>query len=122
MKSLANCKPAVTFAAKPATTEGKRAAMTMNNTFEPHASTIVLAGATGDLGGRIARALLAKGALVRGLARSNSDREKVEALRKEGATICEVDFHDAAALAKACEGATCVVSALSGLWASKLYC
>lgn len=87
----------------------------MNNTFEPHASTIVLAGATGDLGGRIARALLAKGALVRVLARSNSNWEKVEALRRAGATIVEVDFHDAAALAKACEGATCVVSALSGL-------
>lgn len=87
----------------------------MNNTLEPHAFTIVLAGATGDLGGRIAKSLLARGAQVRVLVRSNSDREKVEALRKAGATICEVDFHNAAALAKACEGATCVVSALSGL-------
>lgn len=52
---------------------------------------------------------------MRVLVRSNSDREKVEALRKAGATICEVDFHNAAALAKACEGAGCVVSALSGL-------
>ncbi|WP_108213198.1 NmrA family NAD(P)-binding protein [Pontibacter mucosus] len=87
----------------------------MDNKFEPHASTIVLAGATGDLGGRIARALLAKGALVRVLVRSNSDRAKVEALRKAGAVIVEVDFHKAATLARACEGATCVVSALSGL-------
>lgn len=87
----------------------------MNNMFEPHASTIVLAGATGDLGGRIARALLAKGTHVRVLVRSNSDRAKVEALRKAGAVIVEVDFHNAAALARACEGSTCVVSALSGL-------
>jgi len=89
--------------------------MDRNGAFEPHASIIALAGATGELGGRIARSLLAKGAHVRVLVRSNSDREKVEALRKAGATICEVDFHNAAALAKACEGAGCVVSALSGL-------
>ena len=87
----------------------------MNSTFNPQASTIVLAGATGDLGGRIARSLLARGANVRVLARSNSDKGKVDALRKAGAFICEVDFHNASELAKACEGATCVVSALSGL-------
>jgi hypothetical protein len=76
---------------------------------------IVLAGGTGDLGGRIARSLLEKGASVRVLVRRDSDAAKVDALRKSGATIYEVDFHNAAELAKACEGGTCVVSALSGL-------
>ncbi len=52
---------------------------------------------------------------MRVLVRSNSSSGKVDALRKAGATICEVDFHNAAELARACEGATCVISALSGL-------
>ncbi|PKV63550.1 NmrA family NAD(P)-binding protein [Pontibacter ramchanderi] len=76
---------------------------------------VVVAGATGDLGGRIARSLLSKGASVRVLVRRDSDAAKVEALQKAGATICEVDYHNPAALAKVCEGASCVVSALSGL-------
>lgn len=89
--------------------------MAGNNTIDPVQATIVLAGATGNLGGRIARALLERGAKVKVLIRPSSDGRKVDALQRAGATICEVDFHDAAALAEACEGATCVVSALSGL-------
>lgn len=89
--------------------------MDRNSTFDPHASTIVLAGATGELGGRIARALLARGAHVSVLVRSNSDRASVNALRQAGASICQVDFHNPSELAKACEGANCVVSALSGV-------
>ncbi len=89
--------------------------MEKNTTSDSQKPTIVLAGATGNLGGRIARSLLEKGATVRVLVRPDSDASKVDALRKSGATICEVDFHNAAELTKACEGATCVVSALSGL-------
>jgi hypothetical protein len=89
--------------------------MESNNTSASHKPIIVLAGATGDLGGRIARALLEKGAEVRVLVRHESDAVKVNALQKSGAIICPVDFHNAAELTKACEGATCVVSALSGL-------
>ncbi|WP_299987648.1 aromatic alcohol reductase [uncultured Pontibacter sp.] len=84
--------------------------MANNNT-----PVIVLAGGTGDLGGRIARSLLEKGAQVRALVRPKSDADKVDSLSRLGAIICEVDYHDAAALARACEGANCVVSALSGL-------
>lgn len=76
---------------------------------------IILAGATGDLGGRIARVLLQKGAIVRALVRPASARDKIDALRKAGATIVEVDFTSLPQLTKACEGGTCVVSALSGL-------
>lgn len=85
-----------------------------NNTISA-SQTIVLAGATGDLGGRIARSLLEKGAIVRVLVRSDSDKTKIDALREAGATIIKVDFHKATELTKACEGASCVVSALSGL-------
>ena len=76
---------------------------------------IVLAGATGNLGGRIARALLKRGGKLRAVVRHKSDPEKVEALRKLGATIAEADFGSTPGLAEACTGGSCVISALSGL-------
>jgi nucleoside-diphosphate-sugar epimerase len=79
-------------------------------------ATIALAGATGDLGHRIALALLDRGAQVRALVRPGSAaKPALTTLRERGATIVEVNFSDAAALAQACAGAACVVSALSGL-------
>jgi nucleoside-diphosphate-sugar epimerase len=78
-------------------------------------ATIVLAGATGDLGGRIARSLLQRGATVRALVRPGSARKKVMALQQLGVSLVEVDFKSVSELTKACAGATCVVSALSGL-------
>jgi uncharacterized protein YbjT (DUF2867 family) len=78
-------------------------------------ATIVVAGATGNLGGRIARALLARGASVRALVRQGTAREKIEPLEALGATIAVVDFNDAAQLTLACSSASCVVSALQGL-------
>ncbi len=76
---------------------------------------IVIAGATGNLGGRITRAILGQGGTVRAIVRRNSDPDKVEALRKLGATIAEVDFNNIPELTEACLGASCVISALSGL-------
>jgi len=76
---------------------------------------VVLAGATGDLGHRIGLALLDRGAEVRALVRPGNTKPEVGTLRMRGAAIVEVDFNDAAALARACAGASCVVSALSGL-------
>ena len=76
---------------------------------------IVLAGATGNLGGRVADALLERGARVRALIRHESTPAEVEQLRDHGATIARVDFNDPAGLAQACGGAACVVSTLSGL-------
>ncbi|MCC3151567.1 NmrA family NAD(P)-binding protein [Hymenobacter sp. BT770] len=79
-------------------------------------ATIVLAGATGDLGHRIGLALLARGAVVRALVRPGSaHKPEVAALREQGAELVEVDFNSVTALTKACTGAACVVSALSGL-------
>lgn len=78
-------------------------------------ATIVLAGATGDLGHRIALALLARGAQVRALVRPGNTKPIITDLRQRGATIIEVDFDDVAALTQACAGVACVVSALSGL-------
>jgi uncharacterized protein YbjT (DUF2867 family) len=49
----------------------------------------VLAGATGNLGGRIATALLERGASVRAIVRRGSAPDKIEALRRRGAAIAE---------------------------------
>src|SRR5688572_4415595 len=77
--------------------------------------TIALAGAGGDLGGRIARALIASGAVVRALVRPNlaaDERAKVEAT---GAIPAPADPGNVGAMADACVGTACVVSALNGL-------
>lgn len=76
---------------------------------------VVLAGSNGDLGGRIARALVARGATVRALVRADAAPNKLAAVTRTGATPVPVDFDDRDALVAACTGAVCVVSALSGL-------
>ena len=75
----------------------------------------MLAGATGDLGFRIAQSLLNRGAVVRALVRPGNTKPEVTSLRDLGAEIVEVDFNSVTALTKACAGAACVVSAVSGL-------
>ena len=79
------------------------------------AVTIIVAGATGDLGARITAALLARGARVWALVRVGSTSTRIADLRQQGATIVEVDYGNASELAAACAGGACVVSALSGL-------
>jgi uncharacterized protein YbjT (DUF2867 family) len=79
------------------------------------AEKIVLAGATGDLGTRIARALSKRGADVVALGRIGALADKVQALESLGAKVRIVDMASVSDIAKACDGAACVVSALSGL-------
>jgi len=79
------------------------------------ASTIVVAGATGNLGGRIVKALLGRGASVRALVRHGTARDKLERLQEMGVQIARVDLSSASQVAPACSGAACVVSALAGL-------
>ncbi len=76
---------------------------------------IVVAGGTGNLGGQIVKALLDKGAHVRVLIRSTSDAKKVSHLEQMGANVVVVNMTSEQAIATACTGATCVVSALAGL-------
>lgn len=76
---------------------------------------IVVAGATGDLGGRIVRALLKKNAEVHALVRASTDVDKVKNLEQMGVKVFRVDMSDSKEIAKACEGASCVVCALAGL-------
>jgi nucleoside-diphosphate-sugar epimerase len=78
-------------------------------------NTILIAGATGDLGGRISHYLVKKGAKVRAIVRENSDVEKINALQKLGVEVVKVDMSDVAAMSLACKDVACVVSALAGL-------
>jgi nucleoside-diphosphate-sugar epimerase len=78
-------------------------------------STVVVAGATGNLGGRIARALLERGAGVRALVRHDTSPDKLERFQELGVTIARVNLSSAPQVAPACLGAACVVSALQGL-------
>jgi len=79
------------------------------------APTIVVAGATGNLGGRIARALLERGAGVKAPVRHGAAPDKLAQLRELGATIASVDLNSASQVTPVCAGAFCVVSALQGL-------
>lgn len=78
-------------------------------------ANIVLAGATGNLGERIARALLKRRATVKAIVRPSTAPDKVERLQKLGVAVAQVDFTSASELTKACSGGCCVISALSGL-------
>lgn len=76
---------------------------------------IVIAGATGNLGGKIVQALLNNGAEVTAITRSETDKNKIRDLSEKGVTVCQVNPLDVSEIATCCEGADCVVSALSGL-------
>ena len=78
-------------------------------------SPILVAGGTGNLGGRIIAALLKHGATVLAVVRAETDPAKVDELVRHGVDVRRVDMTDLAALVQACEGVGCVVSALAGL-------
>ena len=76
---------------------------------------ILVAGSTGNLGGRIVKALRERGAPVRALVRPGTDPKKLAKLAQPGVEIATADPTDVAALTQACAGVTCVVSAVQGL-------
>jgi uncharacterized protein YbjT (DUF2867 family) len=76
---------------------------------------ILVAGATGDLGGRIVKALSVRGATVRAVVRATTDSAKVETLKQAGVDVVRVNNWDVAELKDACKDVACVVSALAGL-------
>ncbi|MCX6258273.1 MAG: NmrA family NAD(P)-binding protein [Bacteroidia bacterium] len=78
-------------------------------------TTILVAGGTGDLGGRIIKALLSRGADVRAIVRHGTDDTKVQKLEQQGVNVIRVDLSDVNGLTQACKGVSCVVSALQGL-------
>jgi nucleoside-diphosphate-sugar epimerase len=78
-------------------------------------SIILVAGATGNLGSKIVKNLLELGAEVRVLARLTSNTQQLKDLENLGAKIFKVDMDSQKEIQKACEGVSCVVSALAGL-------
>lgn len=79
-------------------------------------TVIVITGASGFLGGAIARALLARGDQVRCVQRSD-----VPALRTLGAEVVRADLADLAATVSALHGASAVlhVAAKAGVWGTR---
>ncbi len=76
---------------------------------------IVVAGATGNLGGKIVKELLALDVEVRAIVRLKTDIKKVKDLEQKGVKVFQVDTSNKTAIAKHCIGAHCIVSALAGL-------
>ena len=76
---------------------------------------IVIAGATGNLGGKIVNVLLAKGAEVRAIVRLETDINKIRELEQKGVKVFRVNTSQKSEISKHCIGSDCVVSALAGL-------
>ncbi|HEX6058696.1 MAG TPA: SDR family oxidoreductase [Gemmatimonadaceae bacterium] len=74
---------------------------------------ILVAGATGHLGGEICRRLVAAGRSVRGLVRPTSDPAAVARLRTLGVETVEGDLKDPASLARACLDVDAVISTVT---------
>lgn len=76
---------------------------------------ILVAGATGDLGSKVCIELKRRGAVVRAIVRPESKSANISRLRDMGVEIIQTELSDISGLVAACEGASCVVSALAGL-------
>lgn len=77
--------------------------------------TILVAGATGNLGNRICRELLKRNAAVKALVRHSADPDKIAVLEKMGVQIYPVEMNDINEITRVCEGVSCVISAVAGL-------
>ncbi|MBW8687901.1 NmrA family NAD(P)-binding protein [Chitinophaga rhizophila] len=76
---------------------------------------ILVAGATGDLGSKLCKELIKRGALVRAIVRAESNSASVSLLRGMGVEIIQAELSDVNSLVAACKGVCCVVSTLAGL-------
>jgi uncharacterized protein YbjT (DUF2867 family) len=75
------------------------------------ARPVLVVGATGDLGGRTVRALLARGKHVRALVRPNSDASR---LLETGVEVIRGDMLDPASLVAAMSGVSAVITSAIG--------
>jgi NADH dehydrogenase len=76
---------------------------------------ILVAGATGLLGGEICRQLAAAGHQVQGLVRQTADPAKVAGLKEAGVSVVQGDLRDRASLAAACQGVRAIISTVSSM-------
>lgn len=77
--------------------------------------TILVAGATGNLGNRICRELIKRDAAVSAIVRTATDPEKIVALKEIGVKVILADLSNIDEITDACSDISCVVSALAGL-------
>jgi len=80
---------------------------------------ILVAGATGVLGGEICRRLVALRSPVRALVRATSDPAKVDALRAAGCEVAVGDLKHRPSLDQACDGVDAVISTVSMIATAK---
>jgi nucleoside-diphosphate-sugar epimerase len=80
-----------------------------------NSKVIIVAGANGELGRRICKQLIVRGAIVKGLVRKNISLQQRESLKNTGVKVIETDYGNGMSLPVSCSGAHCLVSALSGL-------
>jgi hypothetical protein len=78
-------------------------------------NNVLIAGATGNLGGKIVDFLIHKGANVKAIVRKETDFQKIKQLEEKGVSVFQADINDKNEIAKHCIGVDCVISALSGL-------
>lgn len=82
--------------------------------------TVLIAGATGRVGFKIADAIAKKGTMdVKALVRNGNNRDEnkkrqLEELKSKGIALVEGDIRDLSSLLKACENVETIVSAVSG--------
>lgn len=76
---------------------------------------ILVAGATGNLGERIVKALMERGAEVRIIVRAASNLEKLTKFEKSGVKVIKVKNWSLEDISFACKGVHCVVSSMAGL-------
>jgi uncharacterized protein YbjT (DUF2867 family) len=78
-------------------------------------ASVLVVGASGNLGSKIVRELAALGANVRVTHGETSKPEQIAKLRETGAELVKADLSDSASLELACKGIDIVVSAVQGL-------
>jgi NmrA-like family len=78
-------------------------------------NTILIAGATGNLGGKIIDALLTKNVNVKAIVRMETSKDKIEVLLKKGVKVVQIDMSNLSAITAECKDIKCVISVLSGL-------
>jgi uncharacterized protein YbjT (DUF2867 family) len=76
---------------------------------------VLVAGATGLVGGEVCRRLLSNRERVRGLVRDSSAAAKVDSLEKAGVEVVRGDLRRGPSLESACRGAQTVVSTVSSM-------
>ncbi|ADW69263.1 aromatic alcohol reductase [Granulicella tundricola] len=76
---------------------------------------IAIAGATGALGTRITKSLIANGATVKALVRPGTDPSRLLPITKQGVEIAELNLDSPQELTRALQGTDCLISALLGL-------